>query len=157
MSFKLLYIYPAFFGLADTCPELSLIRLNYQLMAAVELYSTSLSSIGKTFSGCVDIQIEDDYSAEISMLETPSSSSSHHYYIPKPPPLPRKAYKETLHLKFRNFTFVPHETKNTWDRLFQEQLVADVCILTDDNSYILAHYSVLVSLFTTCILTLTVV
>lgn len=124
-------------------------------MTAVELYSTSPSSIGETFCGYIDVQIEDEYSAEILMLETPTSSSSHHYYIPKPPPLPIKACKEALHLKFRNFTLVPHETKNAWDRLFKEGQGADMCILTDDNSYIMAHYSVLVSSLQTCMLPIT--
>ncbi|KAK4747552.1 hypothetical protein SAY87_014138 [Trapa incisa] len=110
---------------------------------AAELYSTSPPSIGETFCGYIDVQVENDYSGEILMLETLRTSSSYHYHIPKPPPLPRKASKETFHMKFRNFTSALHETKNIWDRLFKEGHIADVCILTDDNSYILAHCSVL--------------
>ncbi|XP_031391223.1 BTB/POZ and TAZ domain-containing protein 3 isoform X2 [Punica granatum] len=112
-------------------------------MASVELYSASLSSIGETFCGYIDVQIDDDYSADISILESTAPCSSHRCYIPKPPPLPSKAYKNTRCLKFRNFTSVPRETKHAWDRLFKEGHGADVCIVTEDNSCILSHYTVL--------------
>lgn len=113
-------------------------------MAAAELYSTSPSSMGETFCGYIDVHIEDDYSAEISMMETPNASL-HHCYIPKPPPLPRNVCKGTLHLKFQKFASVLLETKNVWDQIFKDGHGADVCIITEENSCILAHYCVLVS------------
>lgn len=122
---------------------------NYRLMAETELYSTSPSSNGETFCGYIDVRIEDDYSAEILMLETPTPSLFHHCYIPKPPPLPRKRCIRTLHLKFQKFAPVPHETMNAWDRLFKEGCGADVCVVSEEKSCILAHYGVLVSLLKT--------
>ncbi|KAK4803887.1 hypothetical protein SAY86_003704 [Trapa natans] len=111
-------------------------------MAASELYSSSSSSIGETFCGYIDVQIEDDYSTELTMMET-LNPSSRHCYIPKPPPLPRNVCKRTPHLELRNFVSVPLEAKTAWDRIFKEGQGADVCIITEGNSCILAHCNVL--------------
>lgn len=115
------------------------------------------SSGVETFCGYFDVQFEDeDDSVEISMLETPSSSSSTSYNkfdIPKAPPLPHnnmyRRRRRRCHLVEGgpSYCSIPMETKEIWDDLFSKGYGTDVCIIAEDgNSYVMAHYHVLVSL-----------
>lgn len=66
--------------------------------------------------------------------------------IPEPPPLPgtsqaRKSFSELL----KGYNFAPDETRRMWDKLFYDGYEADVHVVTDDDSVVLAHSSVLVS------------
>ncbi|KAM7266653.1 hypothetical protein ACFE04_004550 [Oxalis oulophora] len=97
-----------------------------------------------------DICFEEGVSADFTHLSESSflgSTSKSTYNVPEPPPLP--AEKTTLakvptHFKrlFDNCS-VPKETKATWDKLFVEGYGADVCIITEDDSHVMAHSSFL--------------
>lgn len=68
--------------------------------------------------------------------------------IPPPPPLPAR---DTCGAKkyskfFKDYCFVPKETREAWDKLFCEGYEADVCILTEDTNLIMVHSSILVSI-----------
>ncbi|XP_042412068.1 BTB/POZ and TAZ domain-containing protein 3-like isoform X2 [Zingiber officinale] len=65
--------------------------------------------------------------------------------IPPPPPLPAR---DTCGAKkyskiFKDYCFVPKETREAWDKLFCEGYEADVRILTEDMDLIMAHSSIL--------------
>ncbi|KAJ0969348.1 hypothetical protein J5N97_022225 [Dioscorea zingiberensis] len=64
--------------------------------------------------------------------------------VPEPPPLPRASNgRHGCSKRMTGYSYVPDETRYAWDRLFHEGYEADVHILTDDKSSILAHSSVL--------------
>lgn len=76
----------------------------------------------------------DDFSPECS----PKKVSA----LPSPPPPP--AVKSKLPQRRRQ-SFVSTATRDSWDRMFDEALGADVLIHTDDNGLIYAHSNVIVS------------
>ncbi|GAV67132.1 BTB domain-containing protein/zf-TAZ domain-containing protein [Cephalotus follicularis] len=114
-------------------------------MASPDIDSPCLSSANDSFCGSYHIHKEEGNSANIlPALEAPTSTLSNNYNIPKPPPLPGKTCAKTKHLKrLSACSFVPNETKDNWDKLFMEGYGADVYIITEEKSYVLAHFSVL--------------
>lgn len=67
--------------------------------------------------------------------------------VPRPPPFPSKMQRKNNYLiKLSEScpTSVPKETKQTWDKLFKEGCAADVCVLTENETIIPAHFIVLV-------------
>ncbi|GKV02157.1 hypothetical protein SLEP1_g14624 [Rubroshorea leprosula] len=80
----------------------------------------------------------------LTLLGDLASSVSSNSNIPKPPQLPSKMYRRSKHpSRPPECSFVLKETKDIWDKLFKEGHGADVFIITDDQSYLLAHSSVL--------------
>ncbi|KAK8571466.1 hypothetical protein V6N12_027554 [Hibiscus sabdariffa] len=64
--------------------------------------------------------------------------------IPKPPPLPSKISTRSKYLRRPlECCVVPKETTHTWDKLFKDGYGADVCIVTEDRSFVPAHSIVL--------------
>lgn len=116
-------------------------------MASPDLYSAWPSSTGYSFSGPLDIGLEEQTSADIlPALEVPTTSVSYSCSIPEPPPLPNKTIKRTKSVsEFSDCCPVPKETVDTWDKLFREGYGADVYVITEGESYVLAHSSILVS------------
>ncbi|KAL4193720.1 hypothetical protein AMTRI_Chr06g200870 [Amborella trichopoda] len=75
-----------------------------------------------------------------------NNSNNANTNIPKPPPLPSSlGYSKTPDPSHRRsgYSWVPKETKNTWERLFEEGYRADVHILTDDKAVIPSHSNIL--------------
>ncbi|KAG5222019.1 BTB/POZ and TAZ domain-containing protein [Salix suchowensis] len=114
-------------------------------MASPDIDSPWLCAANESFGGCFNMQIEEIKSANVlNVLEAPSSSMSDTCNIPKPPPYPNKLSKEANNCKrILGTCSVPHEIKDTWDRLFKEVYGADVYIITDRKSYVPAHCNVL--------------
>lgn len=113
-------------------------------MGSPDLVTPWPSSTGYSFSGSLDIRLEEATSADIlTVLELPTSSNCS---IPNPPPLPHKTFTRTKYAnKFSDSCFVPKETVDTWDKLFNDGLGADVYVITEDQSCVPAHSSILVS------------
>lgn len=119
-------------------------------MASPALDSPWPSSTSDSFCGSFNIHIEEENPADIlPVLEDPTSSVSYSQNIPKPPPaVPGKTYAGNKPIKrLSESCSVPKETIDTWDKLFKQGCGADVYILTEGQSYIPAHLSVLVSEF----------
>ncbi|XP_024024603.1 BTB/POZ and TAZ domain-containing protein 3 [Morus notabilis] len=114
-------------------------------MASPDLDSTWPSSSGYSFSGSLDIRLEEANSADIlPVLEAPTSSVSYNCNIPKPPPLPNKIITRTKYVnRLSDFCPVPKETVDTWDKLFKEGHGADVYVITEDDLFIPSHSSIL--------------
>ncbi|KAK9265584.1 hypothetical protein L1049_007416 [Liquidambar formosana] len=114
-------------------------------MASPGLYSSWPSSTGESFSGSLNIYIEEANPADFSpVLEVPTSSLSINRGIPKPPPLPTNTCKRTnCSQRLTECSVVPKETKDTWDKLFKEGHGADVYIITEDKTFIPANSGVL--------------
>lgn len=114
-------------------------------MASSNLDSSWPSSPCESYNGTLNIYIEEANPADISpAMEVPTSSFCQNHEVPKPPRLPGKSVKKANYYnRLTECSFVPKETKNTWDRLFKEGYGVDVCILTEDESMIPAHSSVL--------------
>lgn len=109
-------------------------------MASPAIDSAWLSS--EPFCKSLNLDVEEANPVDIlPVLEAPMSSVSDKSNMPKPPPLPNKTYSK----RPLGCSVVPKETKDMWDKLFKEGYFADVCILTEDGSYVLAHSNVLVS------------
>ena len=113
-------------------------------MASPNVDSPWLYATSESFGGCFNIQIEEVKSTNnVNVLEAPTSSAYDTYNIPKPPPYPNKTSKTSSHCKrISTSCSVPKETKDTWDRLFKKADGSDVYIITDRNSYVLAHCNV---------------
>ncbi|KAF6164630.1 hypothetical protein GIB67_032858 [Kingdonia uniflora] len=104
-------------------------------------WSTALP--GASFNVCFDLRMGEDKTSDVAhALEVSTSSPCHNDNIPKPPPLPVAACSKPK-VKLLSFSYVPKETMETWDKLFMEGYGADVHILTEDNTIIPAHSSVL--------------
>ncbi|PON50569.1 Voltage dependent potassium channel [Trema orientale] len=114
-------------------------------MASPDLVTPWPSSTGYSFSGSLDIRLEEANPADtLPALEVPTSSISYNCTIPKPPPLPCKTFTRTKYANtFLECCSVPKETVDTWDKLFNEGHGADVYVITEDESYVPAHSSVL--------------
>ncbi|XP_004287161.1 PREDICTED: BTB/POZ and TAZ domain-containing protein 3 [Fragaria vesca subsp. vesca] len=97
------------------------------------------------FCGSFNIHMEEEIPADIiPVLEDPTSSVSYSHTIPKPPPVPINAYAGNKYIKrLSGSCSVPKETIDTWDKLFKEGCGADAYIITEGNSCIPAHLSVL--------------
>lgn len=96
----------------------------------------------ESFEPSFDIQIEEGNSSHtLGLIENTKSVSARARQIPKPPPLPRRRSNRGLAASCS----VPRETKDLWDKLFNEGYGADVHIMTDDGFIIAAHQSILVS------------
>uniref|UniRef100_A0A1J3J7X3 BTB/POZ and TAZ domain-containing protein 5 n=1 Tax=Noccaea caerulescens TaxID=107243 RepID=A0A1J3J7X3_NOCCA len=78
----------------------------------------------------------DDFSPECSPEKVSALPS------PPPPPPPPPAVKSKLPQRRRQ-SFVSTATRDSWDRMFDEALGADVLIHTDDNGLIYAHSNVI--------------
>ncbi|XVF65868.1 hypothetical protein PTKIN_Ptkin09bG0285700 [Pterospermum kingtungense] len=103
--------------------------------------SSSSEPSGRSFNVCAE---ETNPADLLPVLEAPMSSVSANCNIPKPPPLPSKTYKRAKYSKRPlECSFVPQETMDIWDKLFKEGYGADVCIITEDRSCVLAHSNVL--------------
>ncbi|KAL5583546.1 hypothetical protein UlMin_015988 [Ulmus minor] len=116
-------------------------------MASPDLYSPWPSSTSYSFSGSLDIHVEETHPANfLQAQEVPSSSSSsslsYNCNVPKPPPLPDKTCTRTAK-RLLECCFVPKETVDAWDKLFKEGHGADVYVISKDDLYIPAHSSVL--------------
>lgn len=99
------------------------------------------SSTGESFSDSFDIQIEE---ANVAVTDVPTSSLCYTHNVPKPPLLPGKTFVRTEYpIRFAECSAVPKETKATWDKIFKEGYGVDVCVVTEDETLILAHSSVL--------------
>ncbi|OMO71244.1 Zinc finger, TAZ-type, partial [Corchorus capsularis] len=114
-------------------------------MASPAIESAWLSSpsepLGRSFNVCVE---EANPADILPVLEAPMSSVSDNRNNPKPPPLPSKMQTRTkFPRRSQECSFVPKETKDAWDKLFKEGYGADVCIITQDKSCVLAHSNVL--------------
>lgn len=116
-------------------------------MASPDLDFPWPSSTGYTFFGSFSNQIDEANPANIlHALEVPTASISYNCNMPRPPPLPSKTTtKVKCPNKLPEISYVPKETVETWNKIFKQGYGADVYIITDDVSYILAHSSVLVS------------
>ncbi|KAB2032166.1 hypothetical protein ES319_D05G352900v1 [Gossypium barbadense] len=80
----------------------------------------------------------------LPVLEAPVPFASDNSNAPQPPPLPSKNCTRTKFSKRPlDDIVVPKETKDAWDNLFKEGYGADVCILTNEKSCVLAHSNVL--------------
>ncbi|XP_039164541.1 BTB/POZ and TAZ domain-containing protein 3 [Eucalyptus grandis] len=102
------------------------------------------SSAGETFCGYFNMQLEEADPADISSaLESPTPSSSNNYNIPKPPSPPVKTFTRSNRARLPDCSSVPRETKQTWDSLFMDGYGADVYIFMEENSFIMAHSSIL--------------
>ncbi|XP_010522237.1 PREDICTED: BTB/POZ and TAZ domain-containing protein 3 isoform X2 [Tarenaya hassleriana] len=120
-------------------------------MASSEGDVLVLSSHGDSFTRVFDIGLEEEEEGftaspgDLPFRESSTSAVSSNKNIPKPPPLPRLTYKRCQ--PSRNLSglsrFVPRETVETWDKLFREGIGADVYVVTDGDSRIPAHSSVL--------------
>ncbi|XVF84237.1 hypothetical protein PTKIN_Ptkin17bG0009600 [Pterospermum kingtungense] len=109
-------------------------------MASPAIDSAWLSSPSEPFCKSLNAYVEEANPADIlPVLEAPMSSVSVNSNFPKPPPFPSKIYSK----RPLGYSFVPKETKDTWDKLFKEGYDADVCVITEDGSYVLAHSNVL--------------
>ncbi|XVE84395.1 hypothetical protein DITRI_Ditri17bG0009100 [Diplodiscus trichospermus] len=115
------------------------------LMASPAIDSAWLSSSSEPCCKSLNVCIEEANPADIlPVLEGPMSSVSDNSNIPKPPPLRSKMCTRTKYSKRPlDCSIVPRETKDTWDKLFKEGYGADVCIITEDESCVLAHSNVL--------------
>lgn len=115
-------------------------------MACLDLDSPQLFSYRQSYDDPFILQFEDSNSDEFSHVQDPSSSFlSDSIDIPKPPPLPTASRRNAC-ISRRPTCYdciVPYETRDAWDRLFDEGYQADVRILTDDRGIILAHSNVL--------------
>ncbi|KAH9782751.1 hypothetical protein KPL71_009043 [Citrus sinensis] len=99
-------------------------------MASPDIESPWLCAAGESFCGSFSIRVEEGNAADIlHVLEVPTSSVPYNCSIPK-----------SLHC-----SFVPKETKDVWDKLFEEGNGADVYIVTKDESCIQAHSRILQS------------
>ncbi|XVF37522.1 hypothetical protein REPUB_Repub20aG0015900 [Reevesia pubescens] len=114
-------------------------------MASPAIDSAWLSSPSERICRSFNVSVEEGNPANIlPVLEASTSSVSNNSNIPKPPPLPSKLCSRTKYSKWpMECSFVPKETKDTWDKLFEEGYGADVCIITEDKSCVLAHSNVL--------------
>lgn len=65
--------------------------------------------------------------------------------VPVPPPLPRTTCPCKGYRSPSGRSYVSVETKNLWERLFDEGYKADVYINTDNGGIIYAHSGILVS------------
>lgn len=80
-------------------------------------------------------------------LKAAADSSS----VPIPPPLPSKSdghqkrYGDDV-APWLNHSCVPTETRDVWDRLFNEGYKADVVIYTDNGGIVYAHANIIVNL-----------
>ncbi|KAK6130596.1 hypothetical protein DH2020_035688 [Rehmannia glutinosa] len=85
------------------------------------------SSIVESFDRSFDIQIEEGNSSDtLDFLENTKPSANYNQNIPKPPPLPRKL----LNRKLAKSCCVPKETRDVWEKLFNEGYGADVHIIS---------------------------
>ncbi|XP_059304810.1 BTB/POZ and TAZ domain-containing protein 3-like [Lycium ferocissimum] len=116
-------------------------------MASPDLHTPWLSSAVESFGGSFNIHIEDEGTAHsiVEFLEDPNSSDCNvPPNIPKPPPVPGKIRSRAASSRqLANYDCVPKETIDTWDKLFKEGYGADVHIITEDGSFIPAHYPLL--------------
>ncbi|XP_021290897.1 BTB/POZ and TAZ domain-containing protein 3 isoform X1 [Herrania umbratica] len=115
------------------------------LMASLAVDSAWLPLPSESLCRSFNVCLEEANPADIlPALEAPMSSVSDNCNIPKPPPLPSKVRTRTKYSKGPlECSFVPNETKNTWDMLFKEGYGVDVCIITKDKSCVLAHSNIL--------------
>ncbi|OVA10662.1 zinc finger protein [Macleaya cordata] len=105
-------------------------------MAQSELDSSWASSTSESFSSCFNLDIGERNPSDVLTVPEVSTSS-----IPKPPPLPGSTCSKAK--RFLNSSYVPKETKDTWDKIFNEGFGVDVHIITDDQITIPAHSIVL--------------
>lgn len=114
-------------------------------MASPAIGSAWLSSPSEPF--CKSLNVGEANPADIlPVLEAPVPFASDNSNAPQPPPLPSKNCTRTKYPKRPlEYSFVPKETRDTWDKLFKEGYGADVFILTHEKSCVLAHSNVLVS------------
>ncbi|KNA08997.1 hypothetical protein SOVF_157730 isoform A [Spinacia oleracea] len=76
--------------------------------------------------------------------EIPISCSSSQSNIPAPPPLPRSiSSKRSYRGNSEECCFIPKETRDQWDKLFEGGYAADVYLITEDNAIVPAHFCVL--------------
>lgn len=119
-------------------------------MACPEFDSSLASAARLSFEDSCNMGIEESSLVTpadlLSAPEVPTTSVSHNSNIPKPPPLPAVLFGGSKFSKrVPGFSNVPKETKDMWNRLFEEGYKADVHILTDDMATVSAHSFVLVS------------
>ncbi|KAK9138975.1 hypothetical protein Sjap_009569 [Stephania japonica] len=102
---------------------------------------------GESFKDhCYDLQVHEGNLADIiPIMDIASTSHSQNDKIPKPPPPPVSIWTRMSLCRriVASASCVPRETKDTWDKLFSEGYRADVCIVTCDQTIVLAHSSVL--------------
>ncbi|KAB2032168.1 hypothetical protein ES319_D05G352900v1 [Gossypium barbadense] len=115
----------------------------FYLMASPAIDSAWLSSPSEPF--CKSLNVGEAHPADIlPVLEAPVPFASDNSNAPQPPPLPSKNCTRTKFSKRPlDDIVVPKETKDAWDNLFKEGYGADVCILTNEKSCVLAHSNVL--------------
>ncbi|KAL1172498.1 hypothetical protein V6Z11_A05G352400 [Gossypium hirsutum] len=115
----------------------------FYLMASPTIDSAWLSSPIKPF--CKSLNVGEAHPADIlPVLEAPVPFASDNSNAPQPPPLPSKNCTRTKYSERPlEYSVVPKETKDTWDNLFKKGYGADVCILTNEKSCVLAHSNVL--------------
>ncbi|KAL3752802.1 hypothetical protein ACJRO7_000235 [Eucalyptus globulus] len=101
------------------------------------------SSTGETFCGHFNMQLEANPADISPVLESPTPSSSNNCNIPKLPLPPFKTFTLSNHARLPDCSSVPKETKRTWDSLFMDANWADVYIFVEENSFIMAHSSIL--------------
>lgn len=106
----------------------------------------------QNFVDSFDIYPEDSNMADLlTVPDTSKPSVSCNCNIPKPPPLPSKICSTSYApRRLSGYSYVPKETKDVWNKIFEEGYRADVHILTKNNLIIPAHSNVLVSIFSTC-------
>lgn len=100
-------------------------------------YQHTFCRLSKTEENLADI---------LPVSEIPIFSSSTQSNIPAPPPLPRsnipkRRYKE----RSSECCCITKETRDLWDKLFEEGDAADVHLITEDKTIVPAHFCVLVT------------
>ncbi|KAJ8426923.1 hypothetical protein Cgig2_010441 [Carnegiea gigantea] len=95
------------------------------------------------FHGCFQLSEVKESRANISdLVQVPALSLQKD--IPLPPPPPGSGLSKSSHDKSSQCCCVPKETRDLWDTLFKQGYGADVCIVTEEQATISAHFSVLV-------------
>ncbi|XP_059277507.1 BTB/POZ and TAZ domain-containing protein 3-like isoform X2 [Lycium ferocissimum] len=115
-------------------------------MASPEIDYCWSSSVSESFGGCFNIRLEGENSGDtLNFLEDPRSPAYNACNIPEPPhpPSGKICLRSITHRGRGKSGRVPKETRDTWDKLFKDGYGADVHIITDDGSFIPAHYTLL--------------
>ena len=95
------------------------------------------------FHGCFQLSEVKESQANISdVVQVPALSLQKD--IPLPPPPPGSGLSKSSRDKSSECCCVPKETRDLWDTLFKQGYGADVCIVTEEQATIPAHFSVLV-------------
>ncbi|WOK96502.1 BTB/POZ and TAZ domain-containing protein 3 [Canna indica] len=114
-------------------------------MACLELNSPQIFSTEQSYDGIFNLfTLGNTTAKDFNTQNAPKLHQLTTASIPQPPPLPAATYGAKKYSKHLNgCSFVLHETRKAWDKLFCQGYGADVRILTEDKGIILAHSGIL--------------